>query len=254
MIFSLTASHQRRNGNQIKIVQMITSASKPNFPYYTVFTGVVFCSLILLGTRQGEAHEFEDGFADRTVRVLIRDRTATIEYSVGCNQNTMCGVLDHWCPPEASDDTNAAQNDTQDSNPAKTPANDLAVENRFQTELLAQIAKQLVVECDQQRVVLTPVSVARSPRHHVNAVATLKFEIPGSDSLELTIQDTMFMEEIGGVRLAAKSYGNVVMSRSNVAPTLVRAERQELAGLTSTQRREKSKIVCQLIFVSSEEK
>ena len=42
------------------------------------------------------AHEFKDGFVERTMAVVVRDQTAIVEYSVGMNAETMRQVVDRW--------------------------------------------------------------------------------------------------------------------------------------------------------------
>ncbi len=41
-------------------------------------------------------HEFEDGFVERTLEVVIRDNVATAKYSIGLNETTLCDLLDQW--------------------------------------------------------------------------------------------------------------------------------------------------------------
>lgn len=42
------------------------------------------------------AHEFKDGFVERTMAVVVRDQTAIVEYSVGMNAKTMRQVVELW--------------------------------------------------------------------------------------------------------------------------------------------------------------
>ncbi len=42
------------------------------------------------------AHKFPDGYVERTIAVVVRDRRVLVEYSVGMNDNTMKQVVDQW--------------------------------------------------------------------------------------------------------------------------------------------------------------
>ncbi len=200
------------------------------------------------------AHEFDDGFVERSVYVVIRDRTVNVEYCVGCNAKTMEDAIAKWAEKGEPDGSSPKQIEEKQKSTAEDPPLMPPLEQQFQTDLLAQVAKNLVIKVANRPLQLKPVSVESSPRHHVNAVATLELALPEADSLTLAFQDMMFSENAGGVRYAAKSLGNAVMSRSNVATIIIRADRHELNELTPEQRLEKTKIDCQLVFVSSDEK
>ena len=198
-------------------------------------------------------HEFEDGFVDRSVKVTIRDRMLTIEYSVGCNPITMQERLAHWTMEQAPVSSDAGK---ESETPQAIPSGErelAELEARFQAELLTQLEQRLSIRCDDRAMSLTPVSVASSPRHHVNAVATLQLELPDGNPLSLLIQDPLFDPLAGEARFAAKSFGDAMLARSNVPPTLTRAKRLKLSALTTEQRLDKTKIECQLVFVSTQD-
>lgn len=57
---------------------------------------VLLSFVLALGLSSTSAHKFEDGFVERTMAIVVRDKTATVEYSVGLNAKTMRDVLDQW--------------------------------------------------------------------------------------------------------------------------------------------------------------
>ena len=55
-------------------------------------------TLILLsaGISSAAPHQFEDGFVERTLAVVVRDNLATAEYSIGLNESTIETLLAEW--------------------------------------------------------------------------------------------------------------------------------------------------------------
>ncbi len=43
-------------------------------------------------------HKFEDGFVERSMAIVVRDRSAHVEYSIGLNESTVREVLVKWEP------------------------------------------------------------------------------------------------------------------------------------------------------------
>ena len=228
----------------------------PAFAACPVFAAVLLA--ISTATPTLEAHEFDDGFVDRSVRVTIRERLLTIEYSVGCNPVTMQDCLDTWSKSgsiPASPPT--IEEDPVEEDPVEAEADSKTkelekLESSFRAELLKRIAAQFELRCSGNLLTIKPVSVAGSPRHHVNAVATLQVDLPVGNPLDLELKDSLFEQQTGEVRYSAKALGNTMMSRSNVAPTIIRAKRLKLTGLTPKQRQEQTKIECQLVFVEDD--
>lgn len=128
-------------------------------------------------------------------------------------------------------------------------AQELEIEKAFQTAVLTEIAKQFEITCNGVRVNLTPHSVELSPRHHVNALAKLEFDLPPADRIRLVAHDLVFPDNGGAGRYALKPKGSTMLLRSNVAPILVRADRIDLNGLSPEMRAQKTTVDCELSFV-----
>lgn len=43
-----------------------------------------------------KVHKFEDGFVERSVAIVVRDKTAYVEYSIGLNETTVRDLLTQW--------------------------------------------------------------------------------------------------------------------------------------------------------------
>ena len=216
------------------------------------------------GLDQLSAHEFADGHVERSLSFVVQDQKVFVEYAVGCNTNTMKALLNQW---QASSESASATTPPVPpaaagsivptvSTPADTSANDplaaadVEIEKAFQTAVLAEIARQLDVTCNGKRVDIRPVSVELSPRHHVNALARLEFDLPQADKIRLIAHDFLFQGNDGAVKYALKPKQSTILLRSNVAPILVRAERVELNGLGPEARAQKTIIDCELSFLS----
>ena len=79
---------------------------------------IIFLITLTLGlvTTGPTPHEFEDGFVERTLAIVIRDDVATAEYSIALNETTLQNLLDRWQKTEASNPPASAQPES-----AKTP-------------------------------------------------------------------------------------------------------------------------------------
>jgi hypothetical protein len=123
------------------------------------------------------------------------------------------------------------------------------IEHAFQTAVLAEIAKQLEITCNGVRVNLRPISVELSPRHHVNALARLEFDLPADEKIRLIAHDELFPDNPGAVKYALKPRQSAIVLKSNVAPILVRAEVVDLTGLSPEIRARRTTVDCELSFL-----
>ena len=165
------------------------------------------------GLDQLSAHEFADGHVERSLSFVVQDQKVFVEYAVGCNANTMKVLLNQW--QTSSKSTSATESpalstevgsilptatttaETSASEPLT--AADVEIEKAFQKAVLAEIARQLDVTCNGKRVDIRPVSVELSPRHHVNALARLEFDLPQADRIRLIAHDVLFPDKEGTV-------------------------------------------------------
>lgn len=249
------------------------------------------------------AHEFEDGYVEQSLSVSIQDRVAIVEYSVGCNPQTMKSWMDIWngvaklpfdidsssqpdsetedsvakenCLPNTGLNESALANDqalssspadggpntadkqqkaTKPEAPQPLTKEELIIESDFRLAIERELVDKLAVTCNGTRLEISVDSVELSPRHHVNAVARLKFQIPDVDKASLTIVDKLFPTGSGNARYSLKPRGGAILSKSNVAPILIRAPRHEFAEKSDGERCKFSFIECELTFVSSSTK
>lgn len=206
--------------------------------------------LIATGAAQLRAatHELEDGVVEKTVAVVVRDHTATIELSLGINPSTMQQQLTKW---EAnSKDPAAAKMQAEESDPdadvetdSPMEADDLEqIESQFRQYAFEQFSQEIKVSVDGRFMSLTKVSVEPSARHHFAMIAKYSFEIPQQQRVKLVIEDQSLESMNGGSRYALKAMGKSILFKSNVAPIIVRAERNDLAELSKQQLAKVSRI------------
>ena len=228
-------------------------ARPPRLSKYTLVLSVLALAVFQLPSRRLLAHQFEDGFVERAVAIVVRPDKTTIEYSIGANEVTRQCLMDYWSGETSSE---------KDQIPAKNAST--TVDAPFVEAVGQAIARRLVVAADGNPVAIELVEVIPTPRHHVEATVVLRFNTPqpaaGKKSVELTFEDRNFFlptaedttdktdqtdkdepspVPLGGAfRYAFKATSGAMLNRSTVAPLLVRAQRLEDADLTTTQLKE----------------
>lgn len=212
------------------------------------------------------SHRYEDDYIERAFAVVVKDRTAICEYSVGLNTKTANKLLKQIQQrqlqakskespqkkgkpskdptpekePETTAPTNEIESATDSSNSQEgSPASG---EHLTDPDTIRQFSKLsafwlehgMVVTCNGKPTKLTKIKLTPEARHPFSMTIQFEFQIevaPSSDSPRtgnLKIQDRMFPQFDGAVRYAIKTRGNSMLARSNVAPILVRADRVEL--------------------------
>lgn len=201
------------------------------------------------------AHQFEDGYIERAVAVRIRDRDVRIEYSIGLNDATIKKFIEHWpndqklyeeAHGELSNRTGTtiATND-KSSTPAETPIN-LPEEGSLVNEILLirafgklaapHLKVGLRVLVNEKPMVLKLVSAQPSTKHHATLETVWKFQLPHDSMAKMSIQDTNFLQQPGGIKYSLKTSGSSMTLQSNVAPILIRSTRIGLDSFSVTQR------------------
>lgn len=214
-----------RNGRLTKFVVMSLC-----FASFSIATGSA--SVI------AAVHELEDGVIEKTVSVVVRDHTATLQLAIGINPSTMNKQLEKW---EAESKEQVGETD-----PAATADDVESIENRFRQYAFQRFSEEIKISIDQRKMPLTKVSVEPSSRHHFSLIATYSFEIPKRQRVELIIEDQTLKSMKGGSRYSLKAAGKSILFKSNVAPIIVRAKRNELAKLTEKQLAKVSRIEAQV--------
>lgn len=216
------------------------------------------------------AHQFEDGYVERTVAVRIRDRSGTIEYSIGLNDATMAKFGEQWPddvalfeqfrqsqmdgvsdPHQTRRDTDPANHDTriggtsinsppidgiQNGPEDGALINEVKLIRAFAKTATPHLQLGIRVLANEQPLKLELVSSSPSPRHHATLQTVWKFELPQESIVRLSVQDANFLRQPGGTKYALKTSGASMTLQSNVAPILIRASRINLDGLGVAQR------------------
>ena len=230
------------NQNRIGVLGELNFA-----PAFLLLTLIALC----ISPSAIEAHELEDGFIEKTVAVVVRDHLATVEVSLGINPATMKQQLEKWQSESLQSELKAElpKQDLekgQDPENAQTPESDLSkveeIENAFRLYAFEQFAKELKVSLDGQSTKLSKVSVEQSSRHHFAMIAKYSFAIPKQQRVQLVIEDQTLKSMKGGSRYSLKTKGKSILFKSNVAPIIVRAKRNDLAKLAPEQLAQISRI------------
>lgn len=218
----------------------------------TTLIVTLIAPLCALNNSTLHAHEFDDGYVERSVSYLLRDQRLTVEYSVGMNPNTMYEFLKKWeieipadLEKQISDRAELTQTEKPQDASTKGPSVvaiesadpvDMAIEALFRANVETQIKKNLQVLLNDRPLSLKLDSVDISPRHHVNLTVRLAADVPAAQQQRIRAIDTNFIEQDGGVRYAFKGLGRAMVLASNVEPVLVRAERVELGKIKANKR------------------
>ena len=183
----------------------------------------VYCWLIcwlILPPASLLAHDLDDGFVEKAVQVRIRDGELSIEYAIGLTEPTMNQLL-------------AAE--PRLPLPAKEPPA-VSVRERFKHHLETWMQKQFSTKINDKKCRLEIHSISDYPKHHYDFVVEMSCKLPADRSLELRIQDGAFGQLDGAARFALKSTGKTLISRTNVAPIIIRAKRHEFSALKPDER------------------
>ncbi len=226
--------------------------------------------LVLVGTwnNRAAAHQFEDGYVERTVAVRVRDQVGKIEYSIGLNDATMEQFRHRW-PDDRElyekfqQDSSNRQSSHQPSTGTTTPVpqqpspelasglptdkdlnlpedgtlvNEIKLIEAFAKVAAPHLQSGIRVSVNSSPIILKLVSAAPSPRHHATLDIIWKFELTDAPLIDLSVRDTNFLRQPGGIKYSLKTSGTSMTLRSNVAPILIRSTRIGL-DVTSVKNR-----------------
>lgn len=207
------------------------------------------------------AHKFEDGFIERAVAVRIRDREVQILYLIGLNDATIKKFIDQWpndqklysqfhgesiektTAPITATEKNAAPSETPINLPEEgSLVNEIQLIRAFAKSAAPRLKAGLRVLVNEKPVDLKLVSSEPSARHHATLETVWKFRLPQLQQLppnglmDLSIRDTNFLQQPGGIKYSLKTSGSSMTIRSNVAPILIRSTRIGLDSVSVKQR------------------
>ena len=187
----------------------------------SVQTSLTLFLLLLVSTvsaSEWSRHDTPDDFVERAVAVLIRDRQIEISVQIGINAKTMRDKLATW------DISEEYENETD-------------LTNRFCEEIRHRLLEKFELRLDGEPLELEVTNVDPFAEHHKTAVMKLVAQIPEEvTGGQITFQDSSFMKLDGAVRYAIKGRGTTLVTKSNVAPIIIRADRVELGPLDAEQR------------------
>ncbi len=228
----------------------------------------LFCHAVILGGLVfggfAPAHEFEDGFIERSVSYVVENDTLIVEYSVGLNPNTMMEQLAKWeiaVPEEllpGSNDRGGSDEAASDGREAEAeqknkmsadravPDGHSAIEVLFRKEAGKRIQSGLAVSINGKPLRFRLISNDLSATHHVNMTVRLESKLVGNGVLEVLAQDRNFLGWKGGVRYAFKSRGRAMVHSTNAEPTLIRSERVELGKIRKDAREKYTRVVAKV--------
>lgn len=210
--------------------------------------------IIFSGWIEPNVHQFEDGFVERTLSMVVRDRTAYGEYSIGLNDRTLRDVLADWkkgdlTNPPAGAATESDAKEPKDSNAIQDDPDASALLDALNQSAAEAITQRLVITCNGNPVKLTAISTGLAPRHPFCVLVKFEFQIPNLQMIDLKVTDNNFLQQPGAFRAAIKTRGNATLMRSNVAPILVRAQRIELDDLSQEQRKQETTISAKIAIL-----
>ena len=126
---------------------------------------------VILSTKS-EAHEFEDGFVERSMAVVIRDDIARVEYSIGLNPKTKDQLIKFWTSHARRPSTTPNEATLGETSPV---ASSESVD--FLKLAGDQVSRRLRVAINDDLVTPRLISSLASSRHHVDVTVTMEFAI-----------------------------------------------------------------------------
>ncbi len=221
---------------------------------------------VFIAAGKANGHEFEDGFVERSVAVVVRDNVARLEYSIGLNPNTRQQLIKFW------QSTDGVESGTESDDGEKTESTQQKVD--FYQLAADHLSRRLEIVVNKQRVQPKLISALPSSRHHVDVTVVLEFILPATEAqvpIAIEIADGNFFRKRtgrqenagatletyhdvsrpqritrdaphlwpapfgGGFRYALKTMGSTVINSSNIASILIRADRHIDDDFTDAQ-------------------
>ena len=214
--------------------------------------GFWIIGLLAISPAISMAHDLEDGFVERAVQLRIRDGKLEIEYTIGLTEPTMAELLKNavqdYLPPTTS-------NLIEKSVPSDSGlGGEDSVREKYKMRFKSLIMDNLNLTVNGLRQTITCDSVADYPKHHYDFVFNFSCEMSSIEKCKLVLEDSNFAEQDGGARYALKSSGKWIISRSNVAPIIIRSNRHDLSSLKPDQRQNACKILASIAVAALETK
>ena len=210
-----------------------------------ILTSASILALLVIPRTSCLAHEYPNGFVERSLSIVLRDNVAYGEYSIGLNQATAESFLRKSKVPKfASTTTRSALPGRLATaeieilappNAAGEHLTDLETIQRFAKSPTVWFQNHLNISINSKPVKIKNVQVSPASKHPFSILVKFRFSISSAsvdtakpNKYRLSIKDGIFPSYEGAVRQALKVKGSGMLINSNVAPILVRAQRIEI--------------------------
>ena len=143
--------------------------------FWPIVANVCLVFAMFTTTSEVSGHEFEDGFVERSVAVVVRGNVARLEYSIGLNPNTRQQLIEFWqttsCAIEPTESGQAPETEPKQQKPD------------FYQLAATHLSRRLRILVNNQPVRTKIISALQSSKHHVDATVSLEFVLPAADAL-----------------------------------------------------------------------
>lgn len=186
----------------------------PNIKYLCFLLFVLTCG-------STTAHVVPDGQIERSVQVVVRDRTVQIEIRVHLNFKTQRSIL----------------NQVETDGLSEAPL-DETEQKDFQQWLAKQVTESTDVSINGKQAKIDVGNVVANPRRHVDYSIIVEAEVPsGINEAKLVVDCNSLIEYPGNWRGAIKTKGNAMIGRTDEAPILIRAKPVDLVDRSKDERK-----------------
>ncbi len=180
------------------------------------------------------AHELEDGFLERALEVVIRDERLQVRFYAGLTETTMVQWLEAW-----------------EENPS---VGESSVRDQFKHELSKRLQRLLELTVNGERAELKFVGIEDCPRHQFDFLVHLENTLPADQTLEIKLTDRGLDHWKSAARYSLKGLGTTMISKSNVAPIIIRSRRIEFDPMPEKTRIKHSTIIATVTTPPSDPK
>ena len=159
---------------QITKLPRVYSSLRPNvvprMAFWTLAISLYLSFALFIASGEADGHEFEDGFVERSVAVVVRENVARLNYSIGLNPRTRQRLIEFW---QSSDDFEDAPQGSLE----KESGSERHKVDFFQLAA-DHLSRRLDIVVDNQRIEYEVISALPSSRHHVDVTVVLEFKLP----------------------------------------------------------------------------
>jgi len=190
--------------------------------------------------RGGRPHVLPDGFIERAVQIVVRDREVRVNFSVGLNPETMREVLAAW----QVDDSEELRFSSEDE-----------LRKAFGQALKRRLLERAKLTVNGEPLEFDQATIDLAVRHPYDLTVQIVGQLPADRSrVDLGWKSDSLTAWTGTARLACKAMGKAILIRSNVAPIVVRAKQVELSELKPEARSKACHIRARLMVLNGDQR